>query len=375
VRAKQSFTALGMYSSSGPFTSLLPINLAGPSPSTGVALLEETITPHDLVTHSVFRPPWPVPASVQGEGLLHDARNLMGTLGPYCDLLSLPDVLKPEHRQSADDLRLVGTRSGALIEHLIEHLTQSRAERRADVPGNVAASNMADAASSAMAPPLASEVKHVESIRWPAKPVSLRSIVERCSGLLSRVAHGQTLQVSYGEAAAVPVGVAAEAVERILVNLVRNSAAALGKIVTTGGRAGWAVGSPVPETAADSVLDENPAAIRIGVGLLANQVGNPKPWPFRWVRLTVEDSGRGMDPEKLEQLLCDSASPSRSGHGIGFRVVTDLVRASNGDLRVMSTPGAGTRIQIEWPVAGVFTAAQTSGSTGSHAGVERCVSC
>src|ERR1019366_3115065 len=119
------------------------------------------------------------PASVRGEGLLHDARNLMGTLGLYCDLLSMPDVLKPEHRQYADDLRLVGTRSGALIEHLIEHLAQSHANK---------------------------------GTLHPVKPVSLRGVVERCSGLLSLVADGCAIEVGYGEAAAAPVEVAEEAV-------------------------------------------------------------------------------------------------------------------------------------------------------------------
>jgi len=363
-----------MYSSSGPFTSLLPIHAAAPSLSSGVPLLEETTIPHDLGTHSGFRPPWPVLGSVQGEGLLHDARNLMGTLGLYCDLLSMPDVLKPEHRQYADDLRIVGTRSGALIEHLIEHLMQSRAEKRADNLGKVAAWSAADTASSAMTTRMANEVKPVESILCPVKPVSLRSIVERCSGLLSRVAHGQAIEVSYGEAAAVPVAVAEEAVERILVNLVRNSVAALGEIATMVEGAGQTIRNSAPETVGDSALDENPGAIRIGVGLLENRVGKPKPWPFRWVRLTVEDSGCGMDPEQLERLLCGIGIPS-GGHGIGFRVVTDLVSASNGDLRVMSAPGIGTRIQIEWPVAGVFTAAKILRSNGSHAGAGRCVSC
>ena len=375
MRAKQSFTALGMYRSSGPFTSLLPIHIAAPSLSTGAGLLEETTISRDPGTHSGSRPSWTVPGSAQGEGLLHDARNLMGTLGLYCDLLSMPDVLKPEHRQYADDLRLVGTRSGALIEHLIENLMQSRVDRRAGVPGKVAASKMTDAASSAMAPPYASAAKHVESILCPVKPLSLRSIVERCSSLLGRVAHGWAIEVSYGEAATVPVGVAEEAVERILVNLVRNSAAALGSIATTRDPTGRVVGSAVRETVEDSALDENPGAIRIGVGLLVNRVGKPKPRPFRSVRLTVEDSGRGMAPEQLEQLLCDNATPSPSGHGIGFRVVKDLVRASNGDLRVVSAPGRGTRIQIEWSVAGVFAAPKISDSTGCPAGVERCVSC
>lgn len=373
MQVKQSFTASGMYSSSGPFTSLLPIEVAAPGLSSRVALLEQTEMPHDSSARSELRPPWPTQASVHGEGLLHDARNLMGTLGLYCDLLSMPDVLKPEHRQYADELRLVGTRSGALIEHLIQDLTQSRAHTRVDEPGFNAPLAASEAVCSTSAKQPVHEAWPVQNTLPPVKTVSLRTIVQRCSGLLGRVACGRTIEVSYGEAAAVPLRVAEEAVERILVNLVRNSAAALGEIAPKDHRLGEASHNPVRATPADTVPGRNSGAIRIGVGLLGNRVGTPKPWPFRWVRLTVEDSGGGMNPEQIERLLCGCMVPSRSGHGIGFRVVQDLVGASNGDLRVTSAPGIGTRVQIEWPVAAAPSAARSTGSLVSVAG--RWVSC
>ena len=63
-----------------------------------------------------------------GEDLLHDARNLMSVLGLYCDLLAMPGVLQPRHRKYAEDLRLVGTRSEALIGRLMEQLAPPAAE-------------------------------------------------------------------------------------------------------------------------------------------------------------------------------------------------------------------------------------------------------
>ena len=48
----------------------------------------------------------------------------MGAIKLYCDLLSMPDVLKPEHRHYAEELSLLSTRSEALIQHLIQLLTQ-----------------------------------------------------------------------------------------------------------------------------------------------------------------------------------------------------------------------------------------------------------
>jgi hypothetical protein len=52
------------------------------------------------------------------------ARDLMGQLGIYCDLLSMPGVLKPEERCSADELRVLCTRGLALIEHLMQLLLE-----------------------------------------------------------------------------------------------------------------------------------------------------------------------------------------------------------------------------------------------------------
>ena len=294
----------------------------------------------------------PCPAAVAGEGLLHDARNLMGALGLYCDLLSMPGVLRPEHNHYPEELRLLGNRSQALIENLMQSvLAQGQADGLcmaavADQGTGLDSSSQGDARRQWLAGDSGDA----------AKTMGLRSTVERCSGLLSRVAGGRPIEVTYGVAAAVPVRVDEQAVERILVNLVRNAAAALGTGCEKAG-AGTSPGcredafGSMRERFSDETDVETPGAIRIGVGSLVNRVGDPKPWPFRRVRLTVEDSGCGMAAEQVERLLCGGRAPSRGSHGIGFRVVRELVAASDGDLRVMSQPGIGTRVQIEWPVA------------------------
>jgi signal transduction histidine kinase len=91
--------------------------------------------------------------------------------------------------------------------------------------------------------------------------------------------------------------------------------------------------------------------IRITLGLLSNRVGEPRPWPFQQVRLSVEDAGCGMADKQVRSLLHGSLEPRGRRHGIGFYVVRDLVAATHGEIQVKSAPGAGTRVQIEWPVA------------------------
>jgi signal transduction histidine kinase len=273
--------------------------------------------------------------------MLHDARNLMGALGLYCDLLSMPGVLKPEHSHYPEELRLLGSRSQALIEHLMQSLlAQGQADGvclamvdKADDPGSPSPVHASLESKSAL------------------KPVSLRGVVERCSGLLSQVSDGRVIEVTYGEAATEPVLVAEEAVERILVNLVRNAAAASAEHPGVERSCPGGASGSAREICGDSIEGKAPGAIRIGVGMLVNRVGDSKPWPIRRVRLTVEDSGCGMTAKSLERLLCGKRAPSRGSHGIGFRVVRELVAVSNGDLRVLSELGTGTRVQIEWDCA------------------------
>jgi hypothetical protein len=58
-----------------------------------------------------------------------------------------------------------------------------------------------------------------------------------------------------------------------------------------------------------------------------------------------------MPPELVERVLRGPRLVARGGRGIGLRVVQELVAESGGELRLMSAPMLGTRVQIEWPVA------------------------
>jgi signal transduction histidine kinase len=390
VRAKQSLTASEMYRCFEPSTP--PLYAAVPVAPAGATGGDRSPLPGSLLARPARRPSLPCPAIVYGEGLLHDARNLMGTLGLYCDLLSTPGVLKPEHRHYAEEVRVLGARSVAMIQQLMEPSLQALGAATCSWPNNPP-----EAAAGGPAQVVEAGTPGITGsygTETAASPASLRSIVERCSGLLGRVADGKPIEISYGAAASVPVRVEEESVERILINLVRNSAAALGE--RTAGRnlpanpGGTSAGAPVcdaaqnpastprgsvRETVADPTADETPGSIRIGVGLLVNRVGDLKPWPFRRVRLTVEDSGCGMPLEQLERLLSGGRAPSRGSHGIGFRVVRELVVASAGDLRIMSAPGVGTRVQIEWPMDAAHPKQATESPGLRGAGGDRRQSC
>lgn len=235
----------------------------------------------------------------EGAGLAHDAGNLLGALSLYSELLAMPGVLHEEHRGFAAELRLLSDRSWAMIHRLVDHAHEEREQAETEV-------------------------------------TVLPELVERCRGVLSRVA-GRAVEVSYGAGAYEPVAVRAESVERILTNLVKNASEA-----TTG---------------------EHGIEVMVRGTLEGGR---------RRVVMTVRDAGCGMSSETVEQLMRAGGIPSTSGRGLGFRVVRELAAMSGGCLNVESEPGVGTTISVEWYAIEAVPARITRRGRGELAGAVVC---
>jgi signal transduction histidine kinase len=225
----------------------------------------------------------PIAGVAEGAGLAHDAGNLLGALSLYSDLLAMPGVLYEEHREYASELRMLSDRSWAMINRLVNH-------SRAGLP-----------------------------VKVQAEVSVLPDVVDRCKGLLSRVA-GRTVEISYGVGAFQPVRVPVEAVERILTNLVKNAAEATP----------WV------------------GAISIHVEGVIEQAEDEGDEARRRVVMTVRDRGCGMDQAAVRRLMQTGGISSANGRGLGFRVVRELVAMSGGCLNVESQPEVGTSISAEW---------------------------
>jgi signal transduction histidine kinase len=71
----------------------------------------------------------------------------------------------------------------------------------------------------------------------------------------------------------------------------------------------------------------------------------------RRLRVVIEDDGCGMTQDIQEEMFIPffTTKPHYQGTGLGLPVVRDIVVEADGTIRVSSTPGAGTRIDIDFP--------------------------
>ena len=70
----------------------------------------------------------------------------------------------------------------------------------------------------------------------------------------------------------------------------------------------------------------------------------------RTIRLTVSDTGTGMDPEALRRIFEPYFSTKATGTGLGLTIAKRNVELNGGRIQVESQPGKGTTVVIEIPV-------------------------
>jgi len=233
-------------------------------------------------------------------GLAHDASNLLAALKLYSELLAFPGVLSERHRHYADDLKLLADRSSSLIERLVAF----------------------------------GSVTHARAVA-PQEAASIVDVLMKNRGLLSTLSGGK-LEVTFGSQAALPIQIAPEPMERILINLVKNATQATKEGGSVRIRVGLQEGGR-PKLVA-----------RVGNQMQRRPQGGPQKSTGTMV-LTVDDSGCGMTEDQVREILEAGTPAPGQQHGIGLRVVRELVAVSGGKLKIQSQVGVGTRVEIQWP--------------------------
>jgi CheY-like chemotaxis protein len=73
--------------------------------------------------------------------------------------------------------------------------------------------------------------------------------------------------------------------------------------------------------------------------------------PGRYVRLTVTDSGHGIQPDVLPHIFEPffTTKPVGNGTGLGLATVYGIVHQAGGFIRVFNSPRSGTSFEIDFP--------------------------
>jgi len=158
-------------------------------------------------------------------------------------------------------------------------------------------------------------------------PVSLGALVAETTSLL-RVAQPSRIEIVVRQPPAGLIVFGEDVqLQQVIMNLCNNAANA------------------IPETG------------RIDIDLESHEVldqiclSHDKIEPGRYVRISVSDTGVGMDTQTLERIFEPFFTTRSSGNGLGLATVREIVLDHGGGINVSSRPGEGSRFDIWLPQA------------------------
>ena len=221
-------------------------------------------------------------------GVAHDFNNMLGVILGYTELaLGQVDESAPMHAD-LEEIQKAAERSAALTRQLLGF-----ARKQTIVP----------------------------------KVLDLNESVAGMLDMLRRLI-GENIVLAWEPAAELgPVKMDPSQIEQILVNLCVNSRDA----ISGGGRITLSTGEAILDAAA---CDGHEGAV-----------------PGDYVRLSVDDTGCGMDAEMLTHIFEPffTTKDLSQGAGLGLPTVYGIVRQNNGLVDVVSEPGKGTSVRIYLP--------------------------
>jgi PAS domain S-box-containing protein len=176
------------------------------------------------------------------------------------------------------------------------------------------------------------DVTQIEHGKLPLhiEPLQVAGIAVECLGLMRPAAgdHQIALHAVPAEHAGLRVLADAQRLRQVLLNLLSNAV----KYNHPGGQVH---------------VDCEPLVLETPVGGSA---------PHGWLRITVTDDGRGIPPDRLDDVFLpfERVGAERSevpGTGLGLALTRGLVEAMHGQITVYSVPGVGTTLRVDLPAA------------------------
>ncbi|MCC6405864.1 MAG: GAF domain-containing protein [Planctomycetes bacterium] len=219
-------------------------------------------------------------------GVAHDLNNLLMVLLGNLELASAAGAVSTEQRASLEQARASAQAIRGLTNDLLEVGRRKRLDRRL-----------------------------VDLRAWLSKQEPILRAAIGANATLDLIAGAEPLHAEAD----------ADALARVLLNLVKNAGEAL-----TG-----------------------PGTIDVSLARVVLGAGHGDLAPGAYAALAVRDDGAGMTPETLRHLFEPffSTKELRQGHGLGLATSYGLVRQHGGTIRVDSELGVGSRFQVLLPLA------------------------
>lgn len=69
------------------------------------------------------------------------------------------------------------------------------------------------------------------------------------------------------------------------------------------------------------------------------------------LQIEIKDTGCGMNPQQLSNVLNPGITYKKNGHGIGLALVLEIMESIHGEFRMFSSPGRGTIVLLQFPLS------------------------
>ncbi len=222
-------------------------------------------------------------------GIAHDFNNILSSINGYTELARLKLVGNPEVRDYLGAVLKAGQRAAALVRQILSFSRRETLERA---------------------------------------PIQLRAIVAECVDLL-RATIPATVEITTSLAGDAPVVLAdATQIHQVLMNLGTNAWHAM-----KGG---------------SGEIHFRLERLVVDAAFAATQ---PRLRPGNYARISVTDTGGGMDQATLRRIFEPffTTKPQGEGTGLGLSVVHGIMESHDGAISVYSQPGEGTVFHLYFP--------------------------